>query len=350
MRKDEVLSWLRQTDPAALADLYGEADRIRRKHVGDEVHLRGLVEISNICSRLCGYCGLRAPNRALGRYRMSGTEIVGAALQAEALGYGTVVLQAGEDSEALPANWIADLLCTIRSRTKLAITLSLGERSPSELALWREAGADRYLLRFETSDPELYRLIHPPRRGEASDRIALLRVLRKLGYEAGSGVMVGIPGQTYESLAGDLLLFRELDLEMIGIGPFLPYPATPLGSGRWRREIPASEQAPNSEEMVYKMVALTRILRPDANIPSTTALATINTKNGRERGVMRGANVVMPNLTPVAYRKLYEIYPNKACIAEQSTACNGCLRARIRAIGRVPGQGPGGRRRAAARV
>jgi biotin synthase len=348
MHREEILGWLRQTSPAALEELYARADVVRRANVGDEVHLRGLIEISNICSRQCGYCGLRTGNRDLARYRMTAEEILGAALQAEALGYGTVVLQAGESAEAIPTEWINTLLRVIKRRTGLAVTLSLGERSSSDLALWRRSGADRYLLRFETSDPELYRLIHPPHGNVACDRVTLLRRLGELGYEVGSGVMVGIPGQTYESLANDLLLFRELDLDMIGIGPYISHPATPLGTGEWRRQIAASEQAPNSEEMVYKAVALTRILRPDANIPSTTALATINTRNGRELGLQRGANIVMPNLTPAKYRKLYEIYPNKACIAEAPSDCNGCLRSRIRAIGRVPGQGPGGRRRVAA--
>jgi biotin synthase len=347
MRKSEILEWLRETDAGALGELYEVADRVRRASVGDEVHLRGLIEISNICARQCGYCGLRVGHTALERYRMTEGEIVGAALTAHALGFGTVVLQAGESSQAIPAAWIAGLVEAIKGRTPLAVTLSLGERSPEDLRLWRSAGADRYLLRFETSDPELFRLIHPPQRAVPSDRIALLRVLRRLGYEAGSGVMVGIPGQTYDSLADDLLLFRELDLDMIGIGPYLPHPATPLGTGAWRREIAAADQVPNAEEMVYKVVALARLLRPDANIPSTTALATMNTRNGRELGLQRGANVVMPNLTPVRYRKLYEIYPDKACIAESPDDCDGCLRARIRAIGRIPGRGAGGRRAAA---
>jgi biotin synthase len=347
MRKSEILAWLRATGAAALGELYGRANRVRRASVGDEVHLRGLIEISNICTRQCGYCGLRALHTNLERYRMTDSEIVEAALMAHQLGYGTVVLQAGESSQAIPAPWVAGLVDTIKRSTPLAVTLSLGERSPADLKLWRDAGADRYLLRFETSDPELFRLIHPSQGPAPSDRIALLRVLRELGYEAGSGIMVGIPGQTYGSLADDLLLFHELDLDMIGIGPYLPHPATPLGTGAWRREIAAADQVPNTEEMVYKVVALARILRPDANIPSTSALATINARDGRELGLQRGANVVMPNLTPARYRRLYEIYPNKACIAESPSDCSGCLHARIHAIGRVPGRGAGGRRAAA---
>jgi biotin synthase len=345
----EIARWLTETNTAALEELYREADRTRRSYVGDQVHLRGLIEISNVCSRLCGYCGLRADNRGLVRYQMADAEILAAARQAAVLGYGSTVLQAGE-SEALGVEFIAGIVRKIKAETPLAVTLSLGERSPADLERWREAGADRYLLRFETSDPELFRRIHPAAPGKSSDRIELLHVLRALGYEIGSGVMVGIPGQSYAALARDIELFRELDLDMIGVGPFLPHPATPLGCGDAPSAVPPEAQVPNTEEMTYKVVALTRLVCPEANIPSTTALATVNSLNGRELGLMRGANVVMPNLTPPAYRRHYEIYPNKACLAEQPADCSGCLRQRIARIGRVPGAGPGGRQRGQARV
>jgi biotin synthase len=260
------------------------------------------------------------------------------------LGYGTAVLQAGED-RGLRADWIADVVRRIKRETGLAVTLSLGERTPDELAEWREAGADRYLLRFETSDRPLFDLIHPAGPHGASDRISMLRQIKQLGYETGSGIMAGLPGQSYASVARDICLFRELDLDMIGIGPFIPHPQTPLGNGALCPASVAGEQVPNTELMVYKAVALTRIVRPDANIPSTTALATINKAHGRELGLKRGANVLMPNLTPVQYRKLYQIYPAKACIDETVAACNGCIRTRLATIGRTVGQGPGGRNR-----
>lgn len=341
--KADLLRWLRETDPARLAELWELADATRRRHVGDAVHLRGLVEISNFCVRQCAYCGLRAGNDRLARYRLVADEIFAAARQAVEFGYGTVVLQAGEDY-GLSAAWLADLIRRIKNETPLAVTLSLGERPDRELAAWREAGADRYLLRFETSDRRLFDEIHPPLGNRRCDRLAILRRLQELGYETGSGIMVGIPGQTYASVANDLDLFRQLDLDMIGIGPFIPHPATPLGSGFGVFPPVNGEQVPNTELMVYKVIALTRLLRPDANIPATTALATINKKNGREQGLQRGANVFMPNLTPLKYRRLYEIYPAKACIAETDVQCHGCLRARIHGIGRQIGQGQGGRR------
>ncbi|MCY3024317.1 MAG: [FeFe] hydrogenase H-cluster radical SAM maturase HydE [Planctomycetota bacterium] len=342
MDKADILSWLRETDKTRLKELWRVADQTRRKQVGDAVHLRGLIEISNNCVRECGYCGLRAGHKTLRRYRMSADEILECAHKAVAFGYGTVVMQAGEDY-GITGPWLADVVRRIKAETPLAVTLSMGERPEADLVAWRKAGADRYLLRFETSDEELYRLIHPALPGRPSDRIALLRSLRTLGYEVGSGVMIGIPGQTYDSLAADIDLFRTLDLDMIGVGPYISHPATPLGSREWKREVPAGQQVPNTELMVYKVVALARLVCPEANIPSTTALATINKATGRELGLMRGANVVMPNLTPVEYRALYEIYPAKACIFEDALTCHGCLKARIVSLGREVGVGPGGR-------
>jgi biotin synthase len=341
----EILSWLRETNPRRLEELWRRADETRRQHVGDAVHLRGLVEISNCCARQCAYCGLRAGNQALERYRLEADEILAAARHAVNFGYGTVVLQGGEDYR-ITRDWMASVIRQIKNETLLAVTLSLGERPDADLVAWRAAGADRYLLRFETSDRKLFEQIHPPLSDRPSDRIAILRRLRALGFEAGSGVMIGIPGQTYASVANDIALFGELDLDMIGIGPFLPHPATPLGRATEPR---APDQVPNTESMVYKAVALTRLVRPDANIPATTALATINKKNGRELGLQRGANVFMPNLTPQKYRRLYEIYPAKACIAETGEACHHCLAARLQGIGRHAGSGPGGRRNHAAR-
>lgn len=343
--KDEILAWLREEDEARLEELWRRADAVRREHVGDEVHLRGLIEISNYCVRQCGYCGLRSGNRSIQRYRMTAEEILGCVDLAVQYGYGTVVMQAGEDY-GIERDWLADIVRRIKSKTPLAVTLSLGERPYEDLKAWREAGADRYLLRFETSDPALYALIHPSiPDDETPERITILRMLRELGYEVGSGVMVGIPGQTFESLAGDIDIFRNLDLDMIGIGPYISHPETPLGTGTWVHEAPFREQVPNTELMTYKALALTRLVCPDSNIPSTTALATINKAQGRELGLMRGANVVMPNLTPTRYRALYEIYPAKACIDETSDQCRACLHARIHAIQRTVGKGQGGRKR-----
>jgi biotin synthase len=377
MDKSEILYWLRETDGDRLNTLWRQADQTRAAHVGGQVHFRGLIEISNHCVRSCSYCGLRAPNSRLRRYRMSSDEVLACARQAMGFSYGTVVLQAGEDP-GISKTWVADLIGAIKSLrpepcgadtssvlVPPAVTLSLGERLPEELADWKAAGADRYLLRFETSNRSLFDRIHPSLPGRRSDRIALLRQLRELGYEIGSGVMIGIPGQTYEDLADDILLFAELDLDMIGVGPFLPHPHTPLGNkqpdaedtenagkGETADDIsigdssnhPSSivhRQSPNTELMTYKVMALSRLACQRANIPSTTALATLNRANGRELGLQRGANVVMPNITPPPYRALYEIYPAKACVYETAASCNQCLSGRVRTIGRSIGAGRG---------
>lgn len=340
MEKQEILGWLRTRGEDRLSRLWQMADQARRRHVGQDVHLRGLVEISSHCSRGCGYCGLNVHNDSIGRYRMTDDEIVACAHQAAGLGYGTVVMQAGEDP-GIGKQWLHELIRRIKRETDLAVTLSLGERSDEELRSWFDAGADRYLLRFETSRRSLYDSIHPPLAGKSSDRIALLRRLKQFGYEIGSGVMIGIPGQTYDDLANDILLFGELDLDMIGVGPFIPHPATPLGRPDQVAYATAAEQVPNSEEMTYKAIALSRLICLRANIPSTTALATINSESGRELGLSRGANVVMPNVTPGKYRALYEIYPAKACIDETAEDCSACMGRRIRSMGRTIGRGRG---------
>jgi biotin synthase len=340
MKRTYIAAWLRETDEAALRGLWNLADRTRKDTVGEEVHLRGLVEFSNCCARNCCYCGIRKENPEIIRYRMTEDEVLACCHEADGYGYGTVVLQSGEDP-AITRQWMTRLIRRIKAETRLAVTLSLGERGPEDLEAWRDDGADRYLLRFETSSPSLYRRIHPPPPGGHSDRIRLLGTLRHLGYEVGSGVMVGIPGQTWDDLANDIHLFRELDLDMIGLGPYIPHPDTPLGRLTLEDRAPEEEQVPNTELMTYKAVALARIVCPAANIPSTTALATLNIQNGRELGLERGANVVMPNLTPPRYRRNYAIYPGKACITETAASCHACLRRRILSLGRTIGSGRG---------
>ncbi len=338
MNDNEICAFLKEEETARLDVLWSHADAVRKKEVGNDVHLRGLLEISSYCVRQCKYCGLRAPNREAVRYRMTQDEILQAVGEIVDAGYGTVVLQAGEDP-ALTKEWVAGLVKRIKADTGLAVTLSLGEMEDDKLKLWRDAGADRYLLRFETSDTDLYRRIHPPKQGKTlSERVAILKKLYELGYETGSGVMVGIPGQTYASLARDIALFRELGLHMIGVGPFLPHPATPLGKDAVSA---GKEQVPATDVMVYKVLALTRLLCPRTNIPATTALSTVNRTDGRKLGLLRGANVIMPNFTPLKYRKAYDIYPDKACSSETGIQSDRNVRELIVTLGRTVGRGRG---------
>ncbi|MDD2464743.1 MAG: [FeFe] hydrogenase H-cluster radical SAM maturase HydE [Desulfobulbus sp.] len=341
MDRREVLHWLRSEETQELQQLWNRADAVRREHVGEAVHLRGLVEISNFCARSCHYCGLRAGNRQVSRYRLAAQDILQCAQKATQLGYGTLVLQSGED-DLLEAEWLADILRRLKATTPLAITLSLGERSEDDLRTWKNAGADRYLLRFETSDRALYRAIHPDRGAKVSDRVALLRQLQHIGYEIGSGVMVGIPGQSDEILADDILLFHQLDLDMIGIGPFIAHQDTPLG--RIQPKTDPLNQVEANIEMTCKAVALARILCPDANIPATTAVAVKDAWQGREMALRRGANVIMPNLTPGPFRELYSIYPGKADRIEVADQSDRQIRAQIIALGRTVGEGQGGRK------
>ncbi|MBN1825837.1 MAG: [FeFe] hydrogenase H-cluster radical SAM maturase HydE [Candidatus Eisenbacteria bacterium] len=335
----DLLRWLREEDPIRLEELWREADRVRREAVGDEIHLRGLLEISNHCRLDCLYCGIRAGNASLPRYRMEEKETVASARRAGELGYGTVVIQSGDDP-AITGPSLARAVRRIKEETAGAVTLSIGERPLEDLAAWRRAGADRYLLRFETSDRSLYERVHPAPRGRRSDRIALLGALRDLGYEVGSGVLIGLPGQSVESLADDLLLFRELDLDMIGVGPFHPHPDTPLGRGEG--PAPAAEPVRNDPVTACKTIALARLLCPEANIPSTTALAALGAGE-RADALRRGANVFMPNVTPLPYRRLYSIYPSKAKVDESDERIHSEARSIVLSLGRRIGAGRGDR-------
>jgi biotin synthase len=310
--------------PAA-QQIIEQADRIRAKTVGSAVHLRGLIEFSSYCLNNCLYCGLRRDNHQLARYRMTAAEIIAAAEQGAELGYKTVVLQSGEDP-AFTAEMIAEIVREIK-KLGLVVTLSVGEREPAEYQLWRSAGAERYLMRHETADTDLYSKLHPGQ--TLAKRIFLLKTLKELNYQVGTGFMVGLPGQTPLTLLADLELAQELEAEMVGIGPFIPHPETPLGSAQG-----------GTVEQTCVMVALTRIFLPYALIPATTALGSISPL-GLESALKAGANVVMPNLTPRVHRADYQIYPNKICLGEETAECRGCITRRIESIGRTVDDGPG---------
>lgn len=298
--------------------LFSLADKTREEYVGDEVHLRGLIEFSNICKRQCKYCGLRCEDKYIDRYRISKENIISYAEHAVNMGYKTIVLQSGEDEY-----YNTDLMCEIIAGIKklgVALTLSIGEKTYEEYKAFKEAGADRYLIRIETTDKTLYNQMHPNM--DFDNRVRCLENLGRLGYEVGTGCLVGLPNQTIESLADDILFFKEINADMVGIGPFIPHPHTPL-----------KDSATGSFTLALKVMALTRILLKDINIPATTAMETLN-PNGRIIALQSGANVVMPNVTTTEYRAKYEIYPNKICINENPDKCKGCISAKIQSIGR----------------
>ena len=298
---NDVLVWLREDKYENLIFLFKEADRCRKEFVGDKVHLRGLIEFSNYCMRNCLYCGLRRENTKLKRYRMEIKEIFKQAKLIQKLGFKTVVLQSGED----PYYRIKDLcrlIEKIKKKLNLAVALCIGERSFRDYKDLKEAGADRYLLKFETSDYKLYKKLKPD--SSYKNRFRCLEYLRRLDFQTGSGNIVGLPFQSLESLAQDIMLFKELDLDMIGIGPFIPHPNTPL------REFSSPKL-----ELVLKVIALTRLITKITHIPATTAMGTLYNR-GREKALECGANVIMPNVTPQKYKKYYQIYPNKVCVKE----------------------------------
>jgi biotin synthase len=326
LNRQELIARLSDSRPEAIAALFAEADQVRRQEMGDAVHLRGLIEFSNYCRRNCLYCGLRADNGSVTRYWMPEEEIFAVAARAAAKGMGTVVLQSGEDI-GYTLQGLCALVRRIKAELGMAITLSIGERPRSELEALREAGADRYLIRFETSDCHLFERIKPD--SVYVERFRCLEDLRRSGYQVGSGVMIGLPGQTVETLADDILMFKSLDLDMIGVGPFIAHPDTPLG-----------EAASGTLEMTLKVVALTRLVTRNAHIPATTAMGSIDPK-GREKALQCGANILMPNLTPARYRANYQIYPNKICLFESDERCTPCATNIVTSVGRRVAPGPG---------
>ncbi len=317
MNKQEIIDIL--SDNTNNDWLFSEADKIRHENVGDEVHLRGLIEFSNICKRQCKYCGLRSANKQVQRYRIFKDEIINSVQKAVKLGYKTIVLQSGED-DFYDTDKIVEIIREIKF-FDVALTLSIGEKTYDEYKAFKDAGADRYLLRIETTDKNLYKNLHPGVNIE--NRFRCLYDLKSLGYETGTGCLVGLPNQTIESLADDILFFKELDADMVGIGPFIAHSQTPL------------KDAKNGDFwLALKVMALTRINIPNINIPATTAMETLN-PNGRIIALKSGANVVMPNVTSIEYRAKYEIYPNKICLNEQPEQCRNCIEAKIKSIGRT---------------
>ena len=295
LTRDDLIALLRL--PADYSpDLFAAADRVRKEQVGDEVYLRGIIEFSNYCERNCLYCGLRKANAPLERYRMTPDEIIIAAREIAQTGIPTVVLQSGEDP-FYSTDKICDLIQRVKQETNLIITLSLGERSMGDFQAFQKAGANRYLLKHETASPDLYKYLRPG--CQLDKRVQCLRSLKQLGFETGTGNMVGLPGQTFEILADDLLLMKILDADMLGIGPFIAHPDTPL-AGIDHDDL----------DMTLRVLAVARLLTRNTNIPATTALSTLHPQ-GRLMALKAGANVVMPDFTPEIYKSLYDIYPGR---------------------------------------
>lgn len=323
MTPDKILAALSGTDDEAL---FRRADAVRRRVFGSRVFIRAIVEFSNVCDKHCAYCGLRADNAGLTRYRMAPDEILAAAHAAVDQGAGTIVLQSGDDM-GYDAGTVAGLIRAIKARHDVAVTLSLGDRGLDEYALWRSCGADRCLVKLETTDPKFYAEL---RRGEDfRERLRRVTELRRMGYEIGSGVIAGLPGTTLDDALRDVLYLCGLAPDMIAVGPFVPNPDTPL-----------ADAAPGSVELSLRMTAVLRILNPDANIPATSALDAL-APDGRALGLARGCNVLMPSMTPGEHRGDYTIYPGKNAGDMDGLASLAAARRAIRTTGFVPSTSKG---------
>jgi len=319
--------------------LFQQSQKVRLKFVGNKVYFRGLVEFSNICAKDCLYCGIRKSNEKVIRYDLDDEEILDACRFAWQNHYGSVVLQSGENSSPAFVQRINLLLRKIKefSNGELGITLSCGEQSFETYRQWRESGAHRYLLRIESSNPELYRRIHPENDFHSFDRrLQALNDLKAADYQVGTGVMIGLPFQTTQDLANDLLFLKQTDVDMVGMGPYIEHEDTPLYD--FRSSLKTKQER---FDLALKMVATLRLLMPDINIAAATALQAIDPA-GREKALAIGANILMPNLTPCDYRKEYQLYEDKPCLDEDAELCRNCLEARIELAGCEIGYGEWG--------
>ena len=338
LSREDVIALL-QTDKEGRNKIFTHAAKIKADYVGKKVYYRGLVEMSNICSKNCYYCGIRLDNTNAERYDISDNEILDAVKFAYESNYGSVVLQAGEISSSKFTKRISKLLKQIKelSNNELGITISLGEQPEEVYQEWFEAGAHRYLLRIESSNPDLYYKLHPKnQKHDFETRLDCLRSLQKVGYQTGTGVMIGLPFQTYEDLANDLFFMRDFDIDMCGMGPYIEHKDTPLYE--------YSDLLMPIEDrftLTLKMISLLRIIMKDINIAAATALQAID-PIGREKAIKVGANIIMPNVTPGMYRDSYKLYENKPCTDEEAADCTNCMEMRIGITGDDIGYGEWG--------
>jgi biotin synthase len=328
---NEIIKMLSLTIPEEVEALYKQAYAIKKQQVGTTVFFRGIVELSNICRKNCYYCGIRKDNHNVERFLLTKDEVIKSALWAFEQHYGSVVLQSGERDDDEFVLFIEEVIKALKEKTdgRLGITLSLGEQTEETYARWYNAGAHRYLLRIETSSPELYRKLHPADH-DWQHRLNCIRTLKKLGFQTGTGVMIGLPYQTLPDLASDIQFFYDEDIDMIGMGPYIPHADTPLAS------VMENYKSEEQLELALKMIATCRILLKDINIASTTALQALK-PDGREMGLLAGANIIMPNITDSKYRANYQLYNGKPCLDENASLCRNCLERRISGIGETIG-------------
>ncbi len=330
---EDLVSLLENEDEKIYDEMIRRAYAVKVEHVGKIVYFRGIIEFSNICSKNCLYCGIRRDSREVHRFCLDTDEIISCARWIYENNYGSMVLQSGERKDPEFTEFVTDLVKKIKEigNGSLGVTLSLGEQDRETYEKWFKAGAHRYLLRIETTARDLYKQLHPQDHS-FDERLKCLNHLREIGYQTGTGVMIGLPGQTPKHLAGDIQFFKDNDIDMIGMGPYVVHKGTPL-----------AQIADNSDEardkrfsLAIKMVALTRLYLKDINIAATTALQALNPV-GREMALLAGANIIMPIVTPLSHRKDYQLYDGKPCIDDLPDNCRNCLEGRINSIGETIG-------------
>lgn len=335
MTREDLVSLLSVSADRDKHRIYRKAWEVKKLHAGGVVYLRGLIEASNICRKDCFYCGIRKGNDKVARYTLTPDEIVEKAMWAWRRNFGSVVIQSGERTDKPFTDSITSAIKTIREQTDntLGITLSCGEQTPETYRQWLDAGAHRYLLRIETSSEELFRKIHPDNEFHRfEDRLKALENLRKTGFQTGTGVMIGLPGQTLENLADDLLFMRNFDVDMIGMGPYIPHADTPMGS---LKGLPSPAER---FELSLRMIAIIRIMMKDINIAASTALQVLD-PDGRIKAILAGANVFMPNMTPKIYADNYNLYNGKPAVMDDPMIVVKELETRLKAVGESIGYG-----------
>lgn len=332
--KEDIIHLLKATGDEAL-ELFEKAGEVKAEYVGRKTYFRGLLEFSNICAKNCFYCGIRRANGKTERYFMTDDEVLEQVKYALDNQFASVVLQSGERTDKKFTQQVTQLLekiTNLRAGQEIGVTLSMGEQSRETFERWFEAGANRYLIRIEASNTRLYKKLHPDDAlHDYNRRLEAIKTLQDIGYQTGTGVMIGLPFQTYEDLADDLIFMKENDIDMVGMGPYIEHKDTPLY--KYRHELPTKRER---FMLSLKMVAILRIMMKDINMAATTAMQTLDPV-GREKALKAGANVIMPNLTPVKYREGYLLYEDKPCQDEEAEDCKHCLEARIAIAGDVIG-------------
>ncbi|MBS5793216.1 MAG: [FeFe] hydrogenase H-cluster radical SAM maturase HydE [Lachnospirales bacterium] len=341
LTKDDLVALLSVEKEEELNKLFEKAYAIKEKYIGRVSHYRGLIEFSNYCIKDCKYCGIRKSNDLVDRFAMNKEEILKMAKWAFDNEYGSITLQSGERTDSKFVDFVTDVIQSIKdfSGGNLGMTLCMGEQSEEVYKRWFEAGGHRYLLRIETTNQNLYKNIHPQNDLHSFDkRVECLKSLRKIGYQVGTGVMMGIPNQTIEDLANDIIFFKDMDIDMIGMGPYIVHKDTPIGQYAIEQGLDTEENKKYRFLLGLKMIAVTRIFLKDVNIAATTALQALDPL-GREKGIKAGANILMPIITLEDYREKYQLYDNKPCIDDNADKCKNCLTGRVMSVGEKVGFG-----------